>query len=415
MALKKGVFQDYIKKQESSELKELIEKKKQQQYTHNKVFSNPSFNTSQPEQNKNLKQTAVKTHNKPQSKLETNHTQNPQQTTDKNTALKGSEKQTGDKVYSKPTTNGKQTSNDLSKDITFANLSGLQRDIVLTLYENCQILGGRVTQELSLEYLSKKTKGKKLSIKTSILRLKHKNYVKQVGFKNGRGGWTKYELHKQLHADIIHYYMYSNKTLNGEQTSDKLHSQPIAQPTSSASSSNSNINNTTTICSLTELDNNWKMINTEPLKDIGFSLNNLRQLINLNNVSVVQDSIYKFAYTLKHNQKAQSYKNPLNVIMGVLRKGEAWSEPNYESPQDRALRELYERKKTESEKRNQMRRELGDLMYPDWKQKLTPDEILTIAPKDKALNTSWDNSTDKLLRDHFDAEVLPKLIEEHTT
>ena len=31
--------------------------------------------------------------------------------------------------------------------------------------------------------------------------------------------------------------------------------------------------------------------------------------------------------------------------MGVLRKGASWTEPNYESPQDKALRELVEERR----------------------------------------------------------------------
>ena len=89
----------------------------------------------------------------------------------------------------------------------------------------------------------------------------------------------------------------------------------------------------------------WLKINIEPLKAIGFSDTQLQQLQNRNTPEIIQESIYHFAYGLEHNEKTKKYKdNALNVLMGVLRKGQAWIEPNYRSPQELALEDLISQK-----------------------------------------------------------------------
>lgn len=144
--------------------------------------------------------------------------------------------------------------------------------------------------------------------------------------------------------------------------------------------SSSNINNTTT----TALPENWEQIDFSSLVRIGFSKLQLQQLYNqaATTPDIVQESINHFAYGLEHNPKIKAYTEPLNVLMGVLRKGQAWREPTYVDPKTLALQQMLEEKRRQKEQYDAMLKELIDLEFPAWKGKLSEAEIKEIVPPD---------------------------------
>ena len=106
------------------------------------------------------------------------------------------------------------------------------------------------------------------------------------------------------------------KSLNSDNTPSN-----ITGNNSTYSSSNSYNINTTTV-----LPEEWEQIDITQLISIGFSKTQLLQLFQkqLNTPDVIQESIYHFAFCLENNPKAKAYSDPLNVLMGVLRKSGAW-------------------------------------------------------------------------------------------
>jgi hypothetical protein len=126
---------------------------------------------------------------------------------------------------------------------------------------------------------------------------------------------------------------------------------------------------------------------------------------NSNTPDVVQASIDHFAFGLEHSEKTKSYPAPLNVIMGVLRKGGCWVEPDYESEQERALKALVEGKKKEKERQQQLIKELVEMEYPDWVKKLTEDEKQKIVPENIS-KLGLESPVTAALRSYFVEQVL---------
>ena len=157
----------------------------------------------------------------------------------------------------------------------------------------------------------------------------------------------------------------------------------------------------------------WSEIDIKPLLSIGFSKIQLRQLQDRNTPEIIQKSIYHFAYGLEHNEKTKKYKdNALSVFMGVLRKGQAWTETNYKSPQQLALEKLIEDKKKETEQCNQKLDELTELEFPAWKQELTEQKIKEIVPETFRL-TRVPQDVVEYLKKYFKETVLtPRLKKE---
>ncbi|MGJ3495530.1 hypothetical protein ACR9PT_13305 [Piscirickettsia salmonis] len=73
-------------------------------------------------------------------------------------------------------------------------LVGVQKDIFIFIYKQASYHKDRVTRPLTLVEISEKVGCKVGAVKTSIARLKEKNYIMRYEYKNGRGGWTRYKV-----------------------------------------------------------------------------------------------------------------------------------------------------------------------------------------------------------------------------
>ncbi len=248
---------------------------------------------------------------------------------------------------------------------------------------------------MSLEYIASICQTTKLSAHKSIQRLEAKGLIVRTEFKNGRGGWTRYELPESVYQDILHNENFSNLRTNLGQMQDKVGAQlrtELRTTGSSSSSSNNIYKNTTTeedsfistVVESSALPPEWQEVNIEQLSPIGFTVTHLTQLAKSNKLppAIVQDSIYAFAFDLEHNGKAKSIKvNPINFFMGILRSGQPYAAPgNYESPSDRSMRLYLEKKRADEQRKAAMEAELLETEFNEWSSSLTPEEKEQLLP-----------------------------------
>jgi biotin operon repressor len=322
---------------------------------------------------------------KTSNKVATNLNQNQQQSsnnTETNWQQTSNKKtKTSNKVASKvatlSATNQQQSSNKVATNVSFSELVGLQRNILIFIYQECQRTRSKTTESLTLEYIAESLETTPGSVRTSIQRLEAKGSLIKTAYKNGRGGWSKYELPNDIHQDIVMRETSNKVATKSKQSSNKVAAQLATEPATTPLSSSSYINKTTT----TELPEEWREIDITPLEHIGFSFEHVRQLLKCSKPEIVRMSINHFAYDLEHKEHVKANKAPLNLLMGVLIKGNTWVAANYESRQDRALKQVLEAKKAEHERRASMETQLIELEFADWFAKLTHEDKANILPR----------------------------------
>jgi len=167
---------------------------------------------------------------------------------------------------------------------------------------------------------------------------------------------------------------------NLEQSGNKLGSELGSELGTNPLSNSNDINNKYITTTEKEFTEKWEEINFEVLSDIGFSKTQLKQLYdkNLNTPEIIQESIHHFAFGLKHNEKTKEIPNPLYRLMGVLRKGNAWTEDNYESAQDIAMREHIERLEREKEQRRARNERIFELKFDEWFDTVSVEDLKKI-------------------------------------
>ncbi len=290
----------------------------------------------------------------------------------------------------------------------FSSLIGLQRKITLFMYETCKVSRSKITNALSIEHIANVCQTTKFSVRKTIQRLEEKKIISRNNFKNGRGGWTQYELADVVFKEIMQEETQEKLRINLGQSEDKVRPQLRTELRTNALSSSSNISiNTTTT---TELPNEWSKIDISLLEAIGFTTSHLLQLYRsgINQVEQVQDSINHFAYDLGHNQKEKEIKtNPLSYFMGIMKRVGVYAAPeNYESEKDRALRTYMEAKKRQQEKQATMEIEMIEISYNEWISELTEDEKKSLLPE-HALSNKLEGPKIAALKTYFKKNIWP--------
>lgn len=300
-------------------------------------------------------------------------------------------------LNTKPDTNRTQTEHKPNTPITYSSLVGLQRYTLLFLYQESRATRSRTTRELSLLHVSQSLNVRLGSVKTTLARLEQKRFIKRVTFKNGRGGWSQYELTDTIYNELLQleteHKLNTNRTQNGHKMDTELNTELNTTPPSS--SSNFNYKNTTT----DELAAEYEEVNFNALSHIGFTRSHLLQIVRRTDLppQLIQDSIDAFAFDLEKNNKHQSFKkSPLEVFMGIIGKGMVYNAPeNYQTPKQLNMKLYLEQKRIELENSRKLEEEALSVAFEEWKkagqnQCLVEDLILQLEPMIRKNNSAVD-------------------------
>jgi hypothetical protein len=249
---------------------------------------------------------------------------------------------TGSTIESKVVANREQSGSKVVAKITFSELVGLQREIILFICHECKKSRSKITDALTLEHISKSLKHSSGAVKNAIGRLQKKSCLIRMGFKNGRGGWSRYEVPDDIYHDALRIETGSKLVANREQTDSKVVAQPIAQPIANASSSSSflNIKETTT----SNLPDEWKF-DIVSYARFGFTISQIKQLASLTTISAatVEQSLIEFSYDLDNNGLPPIKTTKINFLMGLLRSGHSYVSEGFKNEQEATIAEMVRR------------------------------------------------------------------------
>lgn len=279
--------------------------------------------------------------------------------------------QSGNNTGNKVTTNRQQSDNKLVTGFRFSELVGLQKDIVLFICLECKNNRSKITEPLTIEYIASGLKHSNGAVKTSIQRLEKKGYLLRVEFKNGRGGWSRYEIPDHIYHDALRNETSNKVATNRQQTENKVASEPATEPATNVLSSSSNLNKTTT----TQLDDEWNFDIT-PYSRFGFNFPQLKQIAGLGKISAadVEQSLIEFCYDLDNNALPPIKTTKINFLMGCLRAGSPYVSEGFKNEQEATISEMARR--LDAKRKKRMEDE-----FVVWVDGLSEDEMKKILQK----------------------------------
>ena len=148
---------------------------------------------------------------------------------------------------------------------------------------------------------------------------------------------------------------------------------------------------------VTELnENDWLDLDYSSLTEFGFKKSHVNQIKKFNakldansqlTVDSVQDSIEHYAWALRNKlSEMENYApstNRLRGLLGVLKRGGEWVEPNYKSPEDLAYEASLKAKKERLEKIKAQKDELFMLEFEMWRDGLSDEQLAEVEEKGK--------------------------------
>ena len=240
-------------------------------------------NREQPENklDTNSTQTQHKVGTNLTQELNTNSTQSEHREVIKNTYQTQTQHKVDTKLNTQETQSRHKVDTNLTQTTHISNLIGVQRSILLFIFEECKKARSHITEPLSIVHIASSLEIAPGSIKTSIARLCEKHFIKINSFKNGRGGWSVYEIPDNIYKELLQmetqHKLHTNLTQSRHKVDTKLNTQPN---TNVSSSSSLNINKTTT----TELSDEWNFDISQYAR-FGFTSSQLKQIASLGVVS----------------------------------------------------------------------------------------------------------------------------------
>lgn len=336
----------------------------------------PSPIPTTPEHNLVPTQNSTQTTHKPDTKLtQTKHKVNTEvhtnstQTQHRKSNKKANQTQTQHKLHTQLNTTKTQTKHELNTKQTqighITAIIGIQRQILLLLFEECKKTRFHITEPMTITHISNATKIKPGSIKTSIARLCERNFLSISTFKNGRGGWTQYEIPEGVYRELLQMETQHKLHTNLTQTQHEVHTQLDTQPdTYGSSSSSSNIKTTTT-----EIGDEWNF-DISPYAKFGFTASQIKQLATLGVISAseVEQSLIEFNYDIDNNNLPKITTNKVNFLMGLLRKGTPYISESYQNKTSQIEMQMQERLQ-----KRQLEQQKNAVF--SWYEQLSEDEI----------------------------------------
>lgn len=308
-----------------------------------------------------------------QHKPHTNYTQKP----DTNSTQSGHEDileysnqtQTQHKLNTKLNTHKTQSRHKVDTNSTqtthISALIGVQRKMLLFLFDECKKARSRITEPLSIIHISQAMEIPTGSIKTSIARLREKQFLKISSFKNGRGGWSSYEIPDAAYKELLQMETQHKLHTNYTQTKHKVDTQPNTQLNTNGSSSSSDLNIKETT---TKLSEEWNF-DIREYKAFGFTATQVKQLAQLRVISAadVEQSLIEFSYDLNNNALPPIKTNKLNFLMGLLRAGQSYVSESYRNEEEAIISEMASRAESR-------RKKILEDKFVVWEASLTDEE-----------------------------------------
>ncbi len=230
------------------------------------------------------------------------------------------------KVEPKPEPNDEpklsQTSAKVKPNFFFEELVGLQRNVLVHIFEMCVRTGSRTTPSVAISNLAIALETTVSAGRKAIQRLEEKGFIIRGAFKDGRGGWTKYELKEEVYKTLLLDNRTGKLEPNISQSRAKVDTQlePKPEPSPPCSSSNLNINNTTTTQAAESADL-WLSV---PQNLEGrVSIKQLRDFTKQGLISAedLQSSLDGFAYDLEKGAIRAKNGNPVAILIGAIKSG----------------------------------------------------------------------------------------------
>ena len=280
-----------------------------------------------------------------------------------------------------------QSGAKVGPNLRFCMLVGVQKKIMETIFLEAFKAGQRFSPQLSLDFISSYSKTSKSSLKKAIKRLIEKKLLIRGNYKNGRGGWTEYEIPNDVFTEMLQIESGANVGPKWGQSgaADGAKVGPQLGPNSSRRRRDLNFNEKSSSSDFDESNEHdpfslRSVIIPDVVRKAGFTENHLAQIEKMEKISPedMQEYLYHFEYELKDENNKMD--NPLSYFMYSIKNTASFSSGRYAKAmgakiddENKLIRQIRDQRKKEKE-------ETEEFLFSEWLKTRTKEEIKALVP-----------------------------------
>ena len=356
-------------------------------------------------------------------KVETNERLNQRQSRDKvettvptlSPLSNKSRDKVGTQLETQLETKWRQSRDKVETNASFSSLVGLQRKMIIFLYQSCKAARSSTTESLAIGHIASCCETSINSAKKTLQRLEQREFLSRFSFKDGRGGWTQYKISHDVFQDLLRAETEDKLETKWRQTRDKVGTQPGTQPETSPPSSSREffLNNSTTT---QNVDNSES--DARALKNLDFStvaefgvtsstLNRCRELypsVSNEQLAALIERFGKFMKT-PEGKRVQNARGFFISLAEQLSKGVTPLD-HIETHSEALMRELVERSKEVKMRRELLEKEAFGFAFEEWIESLDSKTRNELVPVTSVIESGSKIQTMKL-KEHFRLSVWP--------
>jgi hypothetical protein len=299
--------------------------------------------------------------------------------------------------------------------IEFYSLVGLQRNSLLFIFETCLKNGSKTSSPISSSILAISLKSTVAAVRKATRRLEEKGFLIRSQFKDGRGGWTRYELPKTVYSDLLTLRTSANHEPIMSQSGAKPTPQPTPQPEPSLPSSSRGVflNNSTTTQNVDNFDSD-----ADALKNFDFSivrefgitsstLSRCRELyptVSTDQLTALTERFGKFMKTTG-GKRVQNARGFFISLAEQLSRGIVPLD-HIETQDEALMREFVEQAKEAKARRELLEKEAFEFAFEEWVEKLDSKKRDELVPPNSVIESGSKIQTMQL-KEYFRQNVWP--------
>ena len=307
---------------------------------------------------------------------------------------------------------------EITEPLLVVHATGKELKLLLFLHQLCVNNCSLTTTEVGTKILNELLGINSNRLRNLVLRLSKKKLIKVIIQNCSKeGAYRIFEFSKEIY-DILLSKVTSINTNN-------LSYQALATPLANQDVCSSYINITTYIPA------EFEKIDFSPLSDIGFDESHIIQIYREHkknpelslSAEIIQNSINAFAFDLKHNKIAGTFKNsPAVVLTSLLKKGQPYSSKTPEkvlTPQEEAMQEYLLAQEKKQQKITEIKIKARELALQGWLDSLSEEELLNFNQElrpdgipDRIYQKSRRKKAEELAKDYFDTVLWPKQLKQ---
>ncbi len=325
--------------------------------------------------------------------------------------------ETGNKVGTEPATlsatKWQQTGNKLTTKSGFSSLVGLQRALAIFIYECCKISRSHSTDSLTLEHISTSLKARSGSVKTTLQRLEAKGCIQRLEFKNGRSGWSKYQLTESVYSEMLQHETGNKMTTKWQQTGNKVGTEPATEPATTVSSSSRELNfkESSTTQPVDSVFDQVSSLDLSGLREFGITHEVFKRAVQLNptvTIEGLEDLSFRLSELFKNPKERQKIQNARGFFIKLVEQLAQGITPldHIETPQDRLMREYALLAKQKRAEQQSFEDTLLQEAFEKWDKETQEEEKLAQVPLAKSAPVG--NPRLAVFKEHFRENVWPE-------